>query len=176
MSADLKRLEGVIAPEVFTALLIADEELTRAGIPHLAIGGLAVCAHGYRRTTDDVDFLVGDEAFNHHGLVVSMKVPISAVGRVRVDQVSFADEPELQQELRRIYEPGVTGQIAPLYMLVFLKLKANRQKDIADVVELIKRGAVDDDELDQIDFDLAGRPELLKRWRCAVTRARKEAP
>jgi hypothetical protein len=170
---DLKKLDGVVAPEVLAALRLADEELTRAGIPHLAIGGLAVCAYGYRRTTDDVDFYVGDEAFHHHGIVVSAKVPIATIGGVRIDQVSFTDEPELQEELRRIYRPGTI--VAPLRMLVHLKLKANRMKDTTDVVELIKRGVFNDDEIGEIAAYLSTRPELAKRWTCAVNRARKEA-
>lgn len=34
------------------------ETLQRAEIPHLIVGGVAVCLHGYRRNTIDVDFLV----------------------------------------------------------------------------------------------------------------------
>jgi hypothetical protein len=173
--ADLNRLRGVVAPEVMDALRLADEELTRAGIPHLAIGGLAVCAYGYRRTTDDVDFYVGDEAFHHHGIVVSAKVPIATIGQVKIDQVSFTDEPELQEELRRIYRPETPAQVAPLRMLVHLKLKANRMKDTTDIVELIKRGAFNDDEIGEIAAYFVTRPELAKRWTCAVNRARREA-
>jgi hypothetical protein len=34
------------------------EALTAAGIPHALVGGVAVCLHGYQRTTVDVDLLV----------------------------------------------------------------------------------------------------------------------
>jgi len=34
------------------------ETLSGAGIPHAIVGGVAVCLHGYRRNTVDVDWLV----------------------------------------------------------------------------------------------------------------------
>jgi hypothetical protein len=175
MKPDWSRLQGIVAAEVLTALRLADAELTRAGIPHLVIGGLAVCAYGYRRTTDDVDFFVTDEAFEHHGPIVSMRVPVATIGTVRIDQVSFADEPGLQKEVREIYNMWAAEQAAPLRMLVHLKLKANRMRDVTDIVELIKRGAFEDTELDAIEDYLAPRPELLRRWMAAVDRARKES-
>src|SRR5262245_2728711 len=85
---DLTRLRGVVAPEVLTAVELASRQLRDAGIPHALAGGLAVGAYGYPRTTDDVDFLVGEEAFSHHaGGLVTLKVPLYSVGKVRVDLV-----------------------------------------------------------------------------------------
>jgi hypothetical protein len=37
------------------------ELLAAAGIPHAVVGGVAVCLHGYRRNTVDVDLLVRKE-------------------------------------------------------------------------------------------------------------------
>jgi hypothetical protein len=34
------------------------ECLTQAGIPHAMVGGVAVCLHGYRRNTVDLDWLI----------------------------------------------------------------------------------------------------------------------
>ncbi len=39
-------------------------QLTCAGVRHVLIGALAVGAWGYPRASKDVDFLVGDEAFD----------------------------------------------------------------------------------------------------------------
>ncbi|HSN99340.1 MAG TPA: hypothetical protein VLS89_13685, partial [Candidatus Nanopelagicales bacterium] len=64
---DLSLLEGIVAPRVLDALRAASQQLTRVGIRHALVGGLAVGAHGHPRATKDVDFLVGDEAFAHHG-------------------------------------------------------------------------------------------------------------
>src|SRR4029079_13946135 len=78
---DLERLRGVVAPEVLHAADVASRMLREGGVPHALAGGLAVGAHGYPRTTDDVDFLVGDEAFViHAGGLVTLKVPVIAVG------------------------------------------------------------------------------------------------
>src|SRR5271163_528273 len=87
---NLAGLQGVVAPEILAAAAVASTQLREAGIPHALAGGLAVGAHGYPRTTDDVDFLVGDEAFvKHKGGLVTLKLPLIAVGKVRVDFVAM---------------------------------------------------------------------------------------
>src|ERR1700738_2528562 len=99
---DLAALEGVVSSKVLNAMRISHEELTRAGVPHLLAGGLAVGAYGYPRATKDVDFLVGEEAFMHHGAgIVTMKpgVPIQVAG-VAVDHLSAqANEDHLREAL-----------------------------------------------------------------------------
>jgi hypothetical protein len=174
MTYDSKRMLGIVSAEVIEAMRIADSELASRDIPHFVIGGLAVCAYGYRRTTNDVDFIVSDSAYNRIGPIVTLRVPITSIGGVKIDQLSFEAESELHAELEATYKSGQTGQIAPLPMLMKLKLIANRQKDIADVVELIKCGAVDDDKYDTIEQYLS-RSDLVRRWRCAIARARKES-
>src|SRR3981189_564915 len=85
---DLALVHGVVAPEILRAAELASQKLREAGVPHALAGGLAVGAHGYPRTTDDVDFLVGDEAFEKHaGGLVTLRVPLIAVGKVRIDLV-----------------------------------------------------------------------------------------
>src|SRR6478609_6891671 len=98
---DLSPLRGVVAPEILSAALTASRKLREAGIPHALAGGLAVGAHGYPRTTDDVDFLVGDEAFEEHaGGFVTLKLPLVSVHGVRVDFVSLADSEEEHVQTR----------------------------------------------------------------------------
>src|SRR5215472_13698251 len=41
----------------------AARRLEKAGIPYALVGGMAVNAHGYRRTTGDVDFLLTRQGF-----------------------------------------------------------------------------------------------------------------
>src|SRR6266481_5425508 len=102
---DLSRLRGVVAPEILAAAEVASDQLRAAGIPHALAGGLAVGAHGYPRTTDDVDFLVGDEAFViHAGGLVTLKVPLIAVGKVRIDFVSIEPSPSEREQLRPAVE------------------------------------------------------------------------
>jgi hypothetical protein len=173
---DLTQLRGVVAPEILTAVEVASRTLREAGVPHALAGGLAVGAHGYPRTTDDVDFLVGDEAFvQHAGGLVTLKVPLIAVGKVRVDFVSIEPSPAERDQLRPAVEhPPESEQvpIVPLNALVYMKLKAGRQKDLADLVELLKRGKIDTDEIDRYLEHHA--PQHRQRWERVKGIAAKE--
>jgi len=89
---DLGLVQQVVAPEIIRAAEVASAKLRESGIPHALAGGLAVGAHGYPRTTASVDFLVGDEAFvEHTGGLVTLRMPLIAVGNVRIDLVSIDD-------------------------------------------------------------------------------------
>ena len=68
---DPSLLDAVVSPIVIEAMRTASAALSRAGVRHVVVGGLAVGANGYARATGCVDFLVGNEAFEHHegGLV-----------------------------------------------------------------------------------------------------------
>ena len=46
---------------IWRAAAACHEALAAAGVPHTVIGGVAVCLHGYRRNTVDVDLLVRTE-------------------------------------------------------------------------------------------------------------------
>jgi hypothetical protein len=108
--ANLATLEGVVAPRVLDAMRSASVELARLGVRHALVGGLAVGAYGYPRATKDVDFLVGDEAFEHHvGGIVTMKpgIPIQ-IGGVLVallsaqpDEGALGSVPVLRRSLTR---------------------------------------------------------------------------
>jgi hypothetical protein len=134
-SPDLKLLDDVVAPKVLEALKLASEALRQASVRHVVIGGLAVGANGHPRATKDVDFLVGAEAFEHHGKLVTLRagVPFQVDG-VAIDFLSpEANEPFLEATLANA--PGSVIEAAPL---VYMKLKASRMQDRADVVALIK--------------------------------------
>ena len=165
---DRDLLEAAVSPAVFHAMIVASAALTRAGVRHLVVGGLAVAAHGYPRSTKDVDFLVGDEAFEHHdGGVVTMRpgVPIQVAGVV-VDFLSIdASEPYLEAAVR------ASGDIAPATVLVYLKLKSPRAKDRADLVELVKA----DLEVGTVrDYLATNAPEHLAKFDAIVDVARTE--
>src|ERR1700694_2887266 len=123
---DFAQLRGVVASAILAAAEVASRKLREAGIPHALAGGLAVGAHGYPRTTDDVDFLVGDEAFvKHAGGLVTLKVPLIAVGHVRVDLISLKESAGEGGQLRpAVDSPRVSEQvpIVPLTFLVYMKL------------------------------------------------------
>src|SRR5215813_8276411 len=83
---DIKEVFRFLAPRVREAAVKTADQLNHLGIRYALAGGLAVGAHGYIRATTDVDFLVGDEAFEHQGLLVAFKagVPIEVDG-IRID-------------------------------------------------------------------------------------------
>jgi len=118
------------------------EQLNHLGIRHALAGGLAVGAHGYIRATTDVDFLVGEEAFEHHGSVVAFKagVPIEVAG-VRIDYLSPISLGAQVEEV--LDHPPMTEGLAvvPIEVLIYMKLAAKRRRDLVDVIELIKAGA-----------------------------------
>ena len=135
---DPKLLEDVVAARVLAAWRVASEALTRAGVNHVVVGGLAVGANGYPRATKDVDFLVGDDAFvQHAGGLVTMNpaLPI-AVDGVAIDYVSPRDgEAHLAAALSS--PPG--SFIDPI-RLVYMKLRAGRLRDRGDVAGLVNAG------------------------------------
>src|SRR5205823_1626585 len=139
---------------------------------------LAVGAHSYPLTTDDVSFLVGAEAVViHAGGLVTLKVPVIAVGEVRVDLVSIEEPKGVAGLLRPAVETApVAGQIpiVPLTTLVYMKLKAGRQRDLADLVELLKRGRIETDVIDAYLRQHAA--SLLPKWdRVKETAAKEES-
>jgi hypothetical protein len=167
---DASLLNGVVVPEVLSAMKTASEALRRVGVRHVVVGGLAVAANGFRRATGDVDFLVGAEAFEYHeGGLVSLKrgVPFQ-VGGVAVDLLSpQSDESFLDDLLQR----ATPGSIAEAPVLVYLKLKSPRMKDRTDVVELVKAG-IDVDACR--NFLAQHAPSFVEALDAAVARARAE--
>jgi hypothetical protein len=169
MKPDLALLEEIVAPKVLDAMKAASSALTKLGIRHVVVGDLAVGANGHPRATRTVDFLVGNEAFERHpGGLVTMQpgVPIQVNG-VAIDLLSVGEgEDHLATALEA--PPGSSIEAPPL---IYLKLKSPRQKDRADVIELVKAG---------IDIDASRRylaanaPHLVALFDDAVARAAAE--
>ena len=140
-SMDLKQVFSFVAPRVRDAAVKSARQLNDLGIRYALAGGLAVGAHGYVRATTDVDFLVGEEAFEHHGSLVTFKagVPIEVDG-VRIDYLSPASlGPQLEEVLDH---PSMNEGLAivPIEVLIYMKLAATRRRDLVDVIELVKVG------------------------------------
>jgi hypothetical protein len=122
--------------------------LSEAGIRHALVGALGANAYRTRpRTTEDIDFLVGDEAFETHaGGYVTMRVPVIEFDGIDVDQVPIT-------EALRVVEDGLSRApvsqgvpIASVDMIVIMKLLAGRTQDLADV-EAIAGSGVDREQL-----------------------------
>jgi len=135
--------------------------LEKAGIAHALMGGMAVNAHHYVRTTGDVDFLLTPEGFaRFKSLFVPRyyeKLPgpprkfRDRKSMVKVDflltglypgsgkpgPIAFPDPTDVCETIDRY-------QVVDLLTLVQLKLAARRHRDFADVVELIRYNNLDE--------------------------------
>jgi hypothetical protein len=116
--------------------------LADAGIRHALVGALAANAYCNRpRTTEDIDFLVGDEAFERHaGGFVTMRVPVVEFDGIDVDQIPLTEALRVVEDgLRRaVVSDGVP--IAPVDTIVVMKLLAGRTQDLADIEAIVRSG------------------------------------
>jgi hypothetical protein len=139
---NLKDVFHFVATKVRDAAVKAAAQLNHLGIRYALAGGLAVGAHGYIRTTTDVVFLVGREAFEHHGLLVTFKpgVPIEVDG-IRIDYLSADSLGTQMEEVLNQAQISEGLAVVSIEGLIYMKLAAKRRKDMVDVIELIKAGA-----------------------------------
>lgn len=137
------------------------ERLEQAGISFAIIGGMAVNAHGHRRTTGDVDFLVTAEGFDAFlkspasvdfervqgrsrrfldratGVTFDLLITGRFPGNGRPGPIAFPDPAAVKQQLGDLPYVDLTT-------LIQLKLAARRHKDFGDVVELIRTQGLDE--------------------------------
>jgi hypothetical protein len=143
--ARLEEVFDLLNPKIVRAIRAAHEAYARLGIRHALIGGLAVGVHGHPRATKDVDFLVGAEAFESAGAIVSFKpgVPLAAEG-VPIDSVLAPEEHAslLEGALEQPQSFDGIPVVTPEY-LVFMKMIAGRRQDLADVEALLRAERVD---------------------------------
>ena len=161
--------KGVVAPEILDALRLASDALTHAQVRHVVVGGLAVSANGHPRATKVVDFLVGREAFVSHAsglMTVRPEVPFQVRG-IAVDLLS----PEAGEDFLEAVLAQPPGSIMEAPPLVYMKLKASRLKDRADVVELIK-ASIDVEEVRR--FLQAHAPEMVAAFDKLAAQAEAE--
>jgi hypothetical protein len=146
---------------VFRTLRSITAQLRELGIPYAVAGGMALVVHGYDRTTMDVDILVTAEglATIHEKLDGLGYVPPFAGSRdlrdtatkVRIEFLTTGGYPgDGKPKPVAFPDPSDAGmdidgiRYLKLEKLIELKLAsgmtggANRLKDLADVVELIK--------------------------------------
>lgn len=133
LEAALQKLPRGVA----RAVHIASEALDVAGVRHALVGGVAAAAHGYLRSTDDVDFLVGDEAFENRGIIITFApgVPI-LVGDVGIDYIPMESGEEF-------LEAALDEVVVPVEAFVYMKLKAGRRRDLDDIFQILSAGADD---------------------------------
>jgi hypothetical protein len=143
---------------LWAAAVRCHEALRAEGIPHAVVGGVAVCLHGYQRTTVDVDVLIGS------GLSERVRGCLEQAGFAwDAEQREFRDRAGVAVQLLVAGERAGKGSevllpdpgnpravetkeglpVAALAPLIEMKLACGEgdlrrtHKDFADVVELI---------------------------------------
>jgi len=143
------------------------KRLERARISYAVVGGLALNAHGYERTTKDVDLLLSRNSFEtfcrkfvgknydrisgrprrfvdrSNGVRIDILVTGLFPGTGKPGPIAFPD-PKLVREKIEEY------QVVNLPTLVELKLAARRWRDFADIVEIIRANNLDESFLEQL--------------------------
>jgi hypothetical protein len=130
------------------------KKFDKAGIPYAIVGAMAVNAHGFRRTTADLDILLTPHGFEEFRRRFVEKDFAATVRRRRF--IDRKNEVIVDILLTGMYPgSGMPGPIAfpdpidvsdrveetrviNLATLIQLKLAARRHKDFGDVVELIR--------------------------------------
>ncbi len=130
-------------PSFKRAVREVSKMFSEAGVRHALAGALGANAYRSRpRTTEDIVFLVGNEAFETHaGGCVTMRVPVIEFDGIDVDQVPLSGALAVIEEgLDRAHaSDGVP--IAPVDTIVIMKLIAGRTQDLADVEAVVDSGA-----------------------------------
>lgn len=168
---DLARALAFLPADVGVAVREASAALAKAGVRHALCGGVAVSCYAEPRATKDVDFLVGEEAFEHHGLLVTLKAGIPLrVASVPIDTVPLV--PKLAGlEASLVESPRADGiPVVSPEALVVMKVVAGRLRDQGDVQALLESGAVDVDGcralvVDRFPEHLAAFEQLLAKAR-----------
>jgi hypothetical protein len=138
-----------------------------AGIAYCIVGGMAVNAHKYRRTTADVDFLLTADGFREFagrlattgfqrvkkharkfcdpatGVTFDILVTGLFPGSGRPGPISFPDPSSVAERFDDL-------NVVDLPTLVELKLAARRYKDFGDVVDLIRQNGLDESFQDRL--------------------------
>ena len=155
----VKGLIEVVAPAILTRAEQVSSMLRDLGVPHALIGGLAVGVHGHPRTTKDVDFLVGPEAFETTEPFLVYREELKELARVGETDIMYIPDrfPGLSAELR--LEDDIP--IISLRGLILMKLDAFRARDREDVRSLLR---IHPSRIREVrDYLQTEAPELLSR-------------
>jgi hypothetical protein len=159
--------------EVHRSMRRLAKRLERAGIPYALMGGMAVNAHRYRRTTGDVDVLLTADGFadfkkrfvpkNYKALPQRSRRFMDRVNEITIDilvtghfpgsgkpgPIAFPDPREVSETIEKY-------RFIDLVTLVQLKLAARRYRDFGDVVELIRFNELDESFANRLHPSLRG--------------------
>jgi hypothetical protein len=147
--------------------------LQRADIPYAIVGGMAVFAHHYRRTTDDLDVLLTPEGFaqfrrrfvprNYAAMPNRPRRFVDKLNQITMDVLvtghfpgSGKPGPFAYPDPAKVAEPIGKVQMVNLPTLIQLKLAARRYQDFADVVNLIGPNELDESFADKLHQSVRG--------------------
>ena len=157
--------------EVHKTMRRVVKRLEKAKIPYAIVGGMAVNAHRYVRTTGDVDILLSADGFNEFQRLFVPKHYDNLPGRKRrfrdrINQITidilvtglfpgtgkpgpiaYPDPASVSEIIRDV-------RVLNLVTLVQLKLAAHRYRDFGDVVELIRFNELDESFSDRLHASL----------------------
>ena len=148
------------ADPVYETLRDITARLRKIGIPYAVMGGMALVAHGYRRTTEDVDILVTQDGLIavHQSIIglgyrpafegsknvrdtrTGVRIEFVIAGQFPGDgkpkPIAFPDPQQVSVEIDGVHYVGLPS-------LIELKLASGmtnpgRLRDLADVQELIR--------------------------------------
>jgi hypothetical protein len=149
------------------------KRLEKARVAYAVMGGMAVFAHNYRRTTDDLDLLLTPEGFavfkakfvpKHYTQVPGRpRRFVDRLNQVTVDflltgrypglgkpgPIAFPDPEQVCKTIEKF-------EVINLETLIQLKLAARRYQDFADVVNLIGANQLDETFADRLHKSLRG--------------------
>jgi hypothetical protein len=143
------------------------KRLEKAKIPYAIVGGMAVNAHNYERTTGDVDILLTAEGLSEFQKRFVAKAYANVPGRARrfIDRVNDVKVdilvtgffpgtgkpgPISYPDPAAVSETIEGARVVDLMTLIQLKLAARRHRDFGDVVELIRFNNLDESFADQL--------------------------
>lgn len=111
--------------------------------PPCSLTALGATAYRNRpRTTEAIDCLVGEAAFQTHpGGFVTMRVPVIEFDGIDVDQVPVTGGLGVLEDALEGATLSGGVPIAPLDAIVVMKLLAGRTQDLADIEAIVASGA-----------------------------------
>lgn len=143
------------------------KRLEKARVPYAIVGGMAVNAHHYQRTTCDVDILLNRQGFDEFRSRFVSKFYehwecrprrfVDRINRVRVDVFVAGHYPGIRSPAPIAFpDPEAVSEridnhsFVNLPTLIQLKLAARRYRDLGDVVELIRFNNLDKSYLQEL--------------------------
>ena len=140
-TASVNNLHACVSQVMIDGIRTVSLLLTKQGIRHASVGGMAVCCHGCPRTTENMDIAVRECAFEYHDKLTLLRtgLPVKYMG-IRVNYVSFTTKIEKELLEQYLVVPSLGDvPVMPLGPLIAMKLMTNRLKDKADICEMLKR-------------------------------------